>query len=345
MSGRYIVAIVFAVVTMLVFGAASAQDWNEVGFINHSTYQAVNEDGSSAYDGNFPIRFRGVVLNNTEDWLDSTPAYDDGFHAFNMGGQAEIFVQAVNLDGTLYDEDPDSTFDDFGGTACWMGQNYGNMPWLGDPAFSYTDEEWCAELGRLGFYGGVGVGDPIRAGDLVEIRVRAGLNYKGKMNVNEQHDIDVEKDFEVVLLSDTFGLPELTDIWLDDVKTADDVFIFDQTRQTGGERYQVSLVELHDVWVATEQNWGNNDDIEVTDGVRTFDLRLGLNDSFDGTALFDVGEVFNVAGIFDQADHEGKGGYRMLVMNAEDFTAIPEPVTLILFGIGGVIALSRRGRC
>jgi hypothetical protein len=31
--------------------------------------------------------------------------------------------------------------------------------------------------------------DPLRAGDLVEIRARGGLSYAGKMNVNEQHDI------------------------------------------------------------------------------------------------------------------------------------------------------------
>ncbi len=345
MANRNVVTVVFVVITLWASGVASAQNWDEVAFVNHSTYQAVNADGSSAYGGYFPIRFRGIVLNNSEDWLDPTPAYDPGFNMFQMGGESEIYVQAINLDGTPFDEDTENPFNDFGGTACWMGQNYGNLPWLGDPSFSYTDEEWVNELARLQLFGGTDVTDPIRAGDLIEIRARGGLNYKGKMNVNEQHDISTDKDFELILLSEAFGLPDPTNIWLNDVKTINDEFIIDPTRQTGGEQYQSTLVELHNVWLATEQDWSNDSDIEVTDGMRTFNLHIGLNDSFDGTALFGIGEIFNVVGVFDQAATDGTystDGYQMLVMNANDFTAIPEPMTLTLLAIGSVVALGRR---
>ena len=83
--------------------AARAQDWEDVDLIQHSVYQAVEPDGTSAYTGGFPIKLRGVVLNNTDDWLDPTAAYDPGVHLWELGGQAEVYVQAVDLPGAPWD--------------------------------------------------------------------------------------------------------------------------------------------------------------------------------------------------------------------------------------------------
>lgn len=328
--------------TVAVASLAPAQDWGTVGFVDHSVYQAVNADGSSAYSGGFPIRLIGVVLNNTEDWRDPTPAYDPGVHLWQLGGEAEFFIQATDLDGTPWDSDPGAAFADFGGTACWMGQNYGNHIMRQDPSFSYTDAEWTAELGRLNLFGGDGVTDPLRAGDLVEVRARAGLPYKGKMNVNEQHTNDPAMDFEIVVLQSGYGLPTPTPVHLSDLKTAGDAFIFDPTRQTGGERYQGELVELMDVQVASPQTWTAESLVAVTDGVRTFTVRLGVSGSFDGAELFSVGERFNVVGIMNQSDSGGQGGYQLLAMDPGDFALVPEPTGALMMGLGALAALRRR---
>ena len=101
-----------------------------------------------------------------------------------MGGQAQIYVQAVPGSG------------DFGGTPCWMGQNYGNLGFQYDPANPETRYETppgIAELDRLHLYRpGTTLSDSqlVRAGDLVEIRARCGLEYNGNMYVNEGHSID-----------------------------------------------------------------------------------------------------------------------------------------------------------
>ena len=302
---------------------AVAQDWNSVGFVDHSTYQAVNADGTSAYAGGFPIRLRGVVLNDTHDWLDPTPAYDPNVHLWQMGGEAEFYVQATNLDGTAWDSDPNEAFDDFGGTASWIGQNYGNHIMHEDPYYSYTDAEWTAELGRLNLYGGDGVTDPVRAGDLVEIRARAGLNYKGKMNVNEQHSKDPNNDFEVVILQQAYGLPTPTPITLGDVKDANDADIFDANRQTGGELHQSTLVKIRNVTLQSTAGWGSDSDLTLLDAAgRTLPVHLGLDNSFDSNAAPDG--LFDVVGIMDQSDFSGTGGYSLLVMHAGDFTAPAE---------------------
>ncbi len=177
---------------------APAQDWTSVPIRLQSEFQATQfGSGSwvSGYSGGFPLRLQGVVLDANENWLDPTAAYDADYHPYYLGGQAEIIVQA-------------SAPGDFGGTFCWMGQNYGNMPWIQDSSDSYTDAEWYAELNRLSLWHPNSAGLPealpreqlVRPGDYVEIRARAGLWYSGKMNVNEQHFNPPSKDFEVVVL-------------------------------------------------------------------------------------------------------------------------------------------------
>jgi len=294
----------------------------------------------------------GVVLNNTEDWLDPTAAYDSGVHAWEMGGEAEFYVQALDrstlaeLGVELYNPA------DFGGTANWIGQNYGNHIKHLDPSFNYTDAEWTAELGRLGLYGGDHVATPLRAGDLVEIRARYGLNYGGKRNINENHEIDSAYDFEIVVLARGFGLPDAAELVLADLKNTGNEFLFDETRQTGGERYQSTLVKLTDLLVEDVQTWASDTDILVSDGLgRDFTLHLCLNDSFNTMTPIVPGEIFDATGILDQSSSTGRDGYQLLVMNAEDIQlhsldeTVPEPVCLGVLGLlAGTWGVRRRWR-
>jgi hypothetical protein len=313
-------------------GVSSAVDWNSLPYTPHSTYQAIQANGSSAYTGGFPIKIRGVVLNNTEDWLDPTPNYTSTYQPFNMGGQAEIVVQTI---------DPG----DFGGTFCWMGQNYGNLPFKADPVWNYTNPQWTAELGRLNYFGGDNVTSPIRAGDLVEVRGRIGLFFGGKMNINEAHDNRPQNDFEVVLLQANYGLPTPTMLSLADLKDTSNNFLFDPTRATGPERHQATRVRLGNVkfTAATLANWGRNRDVTVEDALgRTLAVRLANHPDFATT--LPPTDWLDIVGIFDQADptvpHDS--GYRLLVMNPSD-VIIPEPASLgLLLSVGVLVARRRR---
>ncbi len=324
-----------AVVSLIAVSAGvnvNAQDWENADFVRHSTYQAINGDGSKAYSDDFPIRLRGVVLNDTEDWLDPTADYDPGVHLWELGGEAEFYVQAVDLSESWDDGD-------FGGTACWVGQNYGNHVIHQDPQYSYTDAEWYDELDRLGLWRpGSSTSPLVRAGTVVEVRARGGLFYNGKMNVNERHSNYASNDFEIVILDEDYGLPSPTLITLADIKDAVDAPIFDSSRATGGELYQSTLVEIENVQLVDSSGWGINSDLVLTDGMgRTLDIHLGLDESF-GSQPAPVGP-FNVIGIMDQNEFGGTGGYRLLAMNAADFTVVPEPSTLALLISGGLMLL------
>ncbi len=331
MRGRVVKAIVAAALAGGFAGRAMALDWESIPLTGHSAYQAVNGNGASAYTGGFPMRVRGVVLANTEDWLDPTPAYTATYVPYAMGGQAELIVQAVEAG-------------DFGGTFCWMGQNYGNLPFKGDPIYSYTDEQWTAELGRLNLFGGDGVTEPIRKGDLVEVRARTGLFYGGKMNINEAHDNSIGKDFEVVLIQAGYGMPSPAALSLSDLKDASDQFIFDPLRAAGAEHYQAALVELRNVRLTAGSvaRWGVNQDLTLEDETgRTLGIHLGLNASFGESAA--PSGYFDVVGILDQADGSlpHSSGYRLLAMSAGDFTVVPEPSALLAVSVGLMVMLGR----
>ena len=105
----------------------------------HANLQAVTRTGSSAWTGTFPFTIRGVLLCDPEEMLDYTPdsiPWDNGANAGKMGGEWQITFQAVAPG-------------DRGGTTCWMGQNYGNQPWIHDSSLSYSNEAWVAEINRL----------------------------------------------------------------------------------------------------------------------------------------------------------------------------------------------------
>ena len=335
-------------------------------YINHSTYQAVNADGSSAYSNTHPfnIRLVGVVLNNTEDWLNPAAAYDSEYNhpedLFEMGGQAEFYIQAVNLDDTAYDPDPGVDFNDFGGTACWMGQNYGNHIKYKDAMYNYTDAVWYSELDRLKIKRPetpLDESEFVRVGDLVEVTVSFGLPYQGKMNVNENHSLDEAYNFSVTILHKNYGLPEATAIELEDLKTLigenEDVAIFDPSRETGGERYQSTLVELQEVRFEDLTEWGGErteeDDfgdfiVRDRDG-RKFTVHLGQSLTFDGMEIPLAGEYYNLTGILDQSSSDdGTDGYQLLVMTSDGITMVPEPASLAIIGMMAAGVLARRKR-
>ena len=341
--------VVGAVWVLGVVGEVFAQDWDTVDWVRHDEYQAVDSNGSNAYPADdFPIRIRGVVLNNSEDWLNPTAEFHT--RRWEFGGEAEIFVQAVDLPGDSWDDG------DFGGTAAWMGQNYGNhlmkhdkyAPDAGDPEYSYSDVDWYDELDRLGLYRPYATSEEaltddqlVRAGDLIEIRARTGLYYAGKMNVNEEHDNVPANDFEIVILQKNYGLPDAEEISLSDLMDDSGEFIFDDTRATGAERYQSTLIEIQQVRLAEESlaNWGQNADLELVDATgRTLGIHLGLNESF-ATGDAPTG-WFDVTGILNQVTDDELGDYYLIATNA---ASVPEPSTgVLLFALAAMAVFGRR---
>jgi hypothetical protein len=321
-----------ALIASLTVAPGWAQDWGSVPVIEHRAYQAVHSDGSTAFTGPVPFRMRGVVLDNTEDWLHATERYSE--IPWDLGGEAEIFVQAVDLDGTPWDADPGLPFEDFGGTAAWLGQCYGNLGFIGDPAFSYIDRAmagqpgetrpvWYDELDRLGLSRPdtpLGPDQIVRAGDLVELRARVnGFNYKGKHNVNEQHNNAVQQDYEIVILAKAYGLPPPPVLTLDLLKDPSDNAIFDPSRQTGGEHYQGALVQVDGIafdGLSAGDPLSSGTTLLAIDGRgRSLEVYLGLNESFDSGVVPD-GQL-SITGILDQlaSTDAGMDGYRLLVMH------------------------------
>jgi hypothetical protein len=298
-------------------------DWPNTTLYPHKDYNAVNSSGGSTFPlaDNVPLRLQGVILNNPEDMLDQTAVWPNPI-PFNLGAQWQVFVQPI---------DPN----DYGGTAVFMGQHYGNVPPnldfsttppTPDPTESYTNEEWDAETDRVNYDRTVTT-HQFRAGDLVEIHAQAGRFYGGKLNVNEDHAKYDITDFELQLITADYGLPtpiglELADIWDGDPVTGK--VKFDPTRLSGGEHYQGSLVELMNVkLVGGGSGWAANGYVDVVDADgRVFPLHLGLRDEFNSVSA-PVG-YFHVTGIFDQENtSDYTAGYRLWVM---------DPTTVVLPG-------------
>jgi hypothetical protein len=271
----------------------------------HANLQAVNASGASAWSGSFPFTITGVLLCNPDEMLDSTPNFlpwDDGANQYRMGGEWQVTFQAVAPG-------------DRGGTTCWMGQNYGNQPWIHNSDLSYANEAWVSEILLLNF-------DPanlhqFRAGDLVEITVRQALFYGGKRNINEGHEINPDYNFDIRLMTANYGLPTPEVITLADVKSADNNYIFDQTRVTGGEHYQGMRMRINNLTLTTTSGWNptntwGNRLCTATDGTgRTFPLRHPRYSLGDAPT-----NQFDVIGIFSQesgSGSQGTNGYELFV--------------------------------
>jgi hypothetical protein len=342
--GSVFLKIFFDTLLLIVPLIAASESWGEPPWdamtaTKFSEMQAVKADGSSVWsiptwgaEAEQGYILTGVVLNNPADMLDSTPNYIPSAEGtlWQLGAQWQIYVQTV---------DPS----DFGGAAVYIAQNYGNHVWHWDSSdfatstsYSYTNEEWEDEIERISLLG------TLQAGDLIEIHARGGLFYKGKYNVNEQHDNDPIYDFEIIRLGH-LGLPDPTLISLADVKNPDDTFKFVQDRSSGAEHYQATLVELKNVSIVDASGWGANGTVTISDGALTLAMQLGLT-GFDSMSA-PTGS-FDVWGIFDQEGSNYTSGYRLWVTDAGQITLVPEPSILALLAgaVFGMFVLKlRRG--
>jgi len=279
---------VLAALLVLMF-AVSAKGDPTVAEVTHWELQAVDEYGIGTYDDTDKVIVAGIVLNNPEEILHPTPA--TGY----MGGQWQIYIHGEG--------------GDHGGTAVYLGQYYAKV---GGQSGSYTDEELLAELCRINHDPCTGY--TFAAGD--RVRVTGWYKfYKGKINVNEQHETLPAFDFEVELLEPAVGLPQPELISLDMVKDGNDQYIFDQTRLTGCEYYQARLVRINDVNIVDPNNWAPDGTVTVMDNAgRTFPVKLGIGDGF---TRYDcpTGQI-DVIAIFDQESYSYTvctDGYRLWV--------------------------------
>ena len=261
-----------------------------VAEVKHSEFQAVDAGGEHVYNATDMVVLEGILLHNPADMLDPTPD-DSIMDTFNLGGQWQIFFQGED--------------DDHAGTAVFLGQLYNNLPWVA-PDGGYSNEEFISELSRLNA-GQFGPGDRIRVTGYY-------LSYKGKLNINEQHNNNPDHDFTIELLERGVGLPRPEVVTLGDLKDDDDEFIFDPGRQTGCEYYQSRLIKIEDVYFADANDWGPNGELLISDGNKTFPIRLGRgNGIYAGSN--NLNENFDVIGIMDQESSDLTSGYRLYVMN------------------------------
>jgi len=284
---RLIVGKTFFVVLLLVLSSFVYGD-------THREVQSVDEYG----DGNHPalltsdkVTVEGIILNRPDFMLDAEP--NQYFTGDGAGAMWQIYIQGEG--------------DDHAGTAVWMGQCYSNLP-FGDG--TYSDPDWLNELYRLSHDPSTGYefapGDRVRVTGLLKF-------YGGKTNINERHSTDPDRDFTIELIEAGVGRPQPEVITLDDVKDGSDNFIFDPNREFGCEYYQGCLVKINDVNFVDANSWGPDAALTITDGQKTFPVKLGIGWGIrpDSNNLV---EPFDVVGIFDQ---EGglKDNYRIWVLN------------------------------
>jgi hypothetical protein len=272
--------------------------------------EAVDTNGFSTWAGSYPLTVTGVILNDPGEMLDSTPNFipwNSGAGIYQLGGQWQVFVQAV-LPG------------DRGGVECWMGQNYGNLPWLHSSSLSYDNATWSTEVARVSH--DPATGRAFRKGDLVTVTANGSLFYGGMQNINEEHSIDHALDFTVSLVSSNYGLPapealSLSSVIGTNLSPTGHYDLFDPTRATGGERWQGMRVRINGLTLVTTNGWNTNSDwsaryCTATDGEgRQFPLVH---------PLYDLGAPptnrFDATGIFLQesgSGTDGTFGYELLV--------------------------------
>jgi hypothetical protein len=258
--------------------------------VTHREFQAVDESGEQTYNTSGKVTLEGIVLHNPADMLDPT-ADDTITEPGNMSGQWQLFFAG---DGN-----------DHAGTAIWTGQLYNNLPWV-PPDGGYSNEEWHQELEKLNA-AQFSVGDKIRVTGYY-------LSYHGKNNVNEQHNDDDDHDVIIEMVERGRGLPRPELASLDDLKDAGDDFIFDPNRDEGCEYYQGRLIRINDVWFVDANDWAPDADMTITDGVKTFAVKLGRgNGIYEGS--YNLSEPFDIIGIMDQESADLKRGYRIWVTN------------------------------
>jgi len=277
-------------VAVMLVSAGTMRADPTVAEVTHRQFQAVNAAGEQTYTATQKVALEGIVLHNAADMLDPTP--DDTIaEVFDLGGQWQLFFQGEA--------------DDHAGTAIFLAQLYDNLPWV-MPGGGYTDEEFVAELTRIN-------AAQFSPGD--RIRVTGWfLSYKGKMNINEQHNDDPDHDFTIELVERGVGLPKPEVVLLDELKDEQDRFVFDPDRLVGSEYHQGRLIKIEDVNVVDPVGWGPDGELAVTDGLRTLPIKLGRgNGIYPGS--YNLTQPFDVIGILDQESTDLRSGYRLYVMN------------------------------
>lgn len=265
--------------------------------------EAVDANGASAWAGSLPLTMTGVLLTEPDEMLDATAHFVDwnnGAGIYQMGGQWQVFVQAI-------------AGGDRGGVECWMGQNYGNLPWLHSGDFSYSDSAWNAEVVRVSHDAVTGAA--LHKGDLVMITANGSLFYGGQQNINEEHSTDSAVDFSLSLVAANFGLPAPEVISLTSVLQPDDgnaathEDIFDATRATGGEHYQGMRVRINGLRLLTTTGWNTSADwsgrycTATDDAGRQFPLIHPLQDIGPAPT-----NRFDAIGVFMQESGSGTDG-------------------------------------
>jgi len=273
--------------------------------------EAVDDTGVGTWNGSFPVVLTGVLLTDPSEMLDATPDYlpwDDGANAYDLGGQWQVFVQAV-------------TNGDRGGVECWMAQDYGNLPWEPhDGSDSYTDDQWTNQVALVSEDPTTGYA--FHKGDLVTITANGSLFYGGMQNINQEHSTDPTYDFTISLVSSNYGLPapeviSLSSVISTNLSPSGHYDIFDPTRATGGERWQGMRVRINGLTLMTTNGWSTNSDWDsrfctATDGEgRQFPLIH---------PLYDIGPAptnqFDATGVFLQesgSSTDGTFGYELFV--------------------------------
>jgi hypothetical protein len=274
--------ILSALIGLLIAGVGRAE--LTVANVTHQDLQAVDAAGSGTYGATDKVVVTGIILNNPEDMLDSTPGPNAAW---------QIYIQGEG--------------DDHAGTAVYMreyGATYGGT--------NYSDAEWLAELHRVNYDPNTGY--LFAAGDEVRVTGRYKFN-RGKLNINERHWGDPDWDFQVELIKPAVGLPQPELITLDMVRDKSGQFLFDQTRLTGCEYYQARLVRVDDVNIVNPDKWvPDGEEMKIRDNTgREFPVKLGLGDGFTRYPC-PVGQI-DVIAIFDQESSNGRTGYRLWVMD------------------------------
>lgn len=134
----------------------------------------------------------------------------------------------------------------------------------------------------------------IEPGDRIEITGYVS-NINGKVNINERHSAAPELQFQVTVLQAGAGMPE--PIVIPDIAACN---FFDQTRATGGEKYQAQWVRMNGIEIVSG-TWGAGQTLIVGD-ISGATMALLLSSMGDFDSFPEPSGAFEPVGIFDQED-------------------------------------------